>query len=281
LAPLALAVAMHSALPGPGSPPPPGSTDAIVCPAEIDDATSCHTQFPTGCSPSARYDGYLNFLKNRFPPTAETPLRTLGKNDIADLDRKIPKELTKSNHDDFKDPLQQAGEGRLHTVIGYLYYAKNGGKESVNCELEGSDAIDFHIAIGFDDTLAGKVLKKQSHEGALTKDDQKTLEKNSMIVEMTPHYRAQVKPDWNLDVVKAALGRQVKVTGLLLLDNEHQDPKDNCALGDNDTCWRMSTWELHPVTGFEVCKADKCAENSADWVELTDFTPPSKTAPTK
>jgi hypothetical protein len=90
-----------------------------------------------------------------------------------------------------------------------------------------------------------------------------------------------VKPDWNIDVVKAAIGHQVKVTGILLIDNEHQDPKDDCALGNSSTCWRMTTWELHPVTQFQVCSADKCDEKSTDWVELADFGATPKTAPTK
>jgi hypothetical protein len=282
LAPLALAVLLQrSVLPGSGSPQPGDSTDAAVCSAEINDETECHTQFPTGCSPSARYDGYLNALKNQLPPRSQQPLRTLGQKDFDKLDRAIPKDLSKANHEDFKDQLAQLGEGRIHTVIGYLYYAKNGGKESVNCELEGADAIDFHIAIGFDADLAAKVLAKKARQGKLTADDESDLKKTSIIVEMTPHYRSQFKPDWNMDVVKTAIGHQVKVTGLLLLDNEHQDPKDNCAMGNSDTCWRASTWELHPVTGFQVCNADKCAEDSADWVELADFTGPPKTTPTK
>src|SRR5689334_19815013 len=87
LAPLALAMMLQRAvLPGSSSPPPPESTDAAVC-AEVDDESECHTQYPTGCSPSARYDGYLNVLKNQLPPRTEKPIRTLGLKDINELDR--------------------------------------------------------------------------------------------------------------------------------------------------------------------------------------------------
>jgi len=282
LAPLALAVILQRAvLPGAGSPPPPESADAAVC-AEVDDESECHTQYPTGCSPSARYDGYLNAIKNQLPPSTDKSIRTLGLKDINELDRGIPKDISKTNHLDFKDQLDKLGEGRIHTVIGYLYYAKNGGKESVNCELEGTDAIDFHIAIGFDPELAAKVLAKHNHQGKITDDEDSATKKTSMIVEMTPHYRGRFKPDWDLDAVKAAVGRQVKVTGILLLDNEHQDPKDNCAMGNKESCWRLTTWELHPVTQFQVCNAEPCAGDSNAWVELGEpLDTPAKTTPTK
>jgi hypothetical protein len=288
LAPLALAVLLQRAvLPGGTSSPAADSTDAAVCTEDVGDEQECHTQFPTGCSPSARYDGFLNILKNQVPPATEKSVRTLGGNDIStlnhsvdDISSKASSPLSKANHLDFREQLGQLGEGRIHTVVGYLYYAKKGGKESVNCELQGDDDIDFHIAIGFDPALAAKVLAHQSRSGKLTPKDESDLKKTSMIVEMTPHYRAKVKSDWNLDLVKTALGRPVKVTGILLLDNEHQDPKDNCALGNSDTCWRSSTWELHPVTEFQVCTAASCTENSSDWVDLTDFDPKSA-APTK
>jgi hypothetical protein len=282
LAPLALALLLQRAvLPGSGATPALDSADAAVC-AEVDDESECHTKYPTGCSPSARYDGYLNAIKNQLPPRTDKPVRTLGLKDINDLDRGIPKDISKTNHLDLKDQLDKLGEGRIHTVIGYLYYAKNGGKESVNCELEGNDAIDFHIAIGFDADLAAKVLASHLRQRKLTDQEDSDTKKTSMIVEMTPHYRSKFKPDWNIDAVKAAIGHQVKVTGILLLDNEHQDPKDNCAMGNHDTCWRLSTWELHPVTQFQVCNADICAEDSNAWVELGEpLDAPVKTAPTK
>jgi hypothetical protein len=280
LAPLALALLLQRAvLPGAGSPRPADSTDPTVCTGEIDDESACHTQFPTGCSAAARYDGYLNALKNQLPGRSMMPVRTLGASDFDELNRKTPTGISKDNHIEFKEQLAQLGEGRLQTVVGYLYYAKKGGKESVNCQLEGEDAIDFHLALGFDAALAAKVLAKQSHQGKLTAQEESDLKKTSIIVEMTPHYRARFQPDWTLDAVKAAIGHQVKVTGLLMLDNEHQIPSDNCALGNHDDCWRASTWELHPVTQFQVCNADICANDSNAWVELGEPLDGAATAP--
>jgi hypothetical protein len=59
------------------------------------------------------------------------------------------------------------------------------------------------------------------------------------------------------------VGRQVKVVGQLLVDNEHNRDSDNCARSgaDKTKCWRASIWELHPVTNFLVCSTDSCAKD--------------------
>jgi hypothetical protein len=280
LAPLAMALLLqHAVLPSTGGPPPEGSPDPVVCPAEIEGVQGCHDEYPSGCSPTAKYDGFLNLLKNQLPQPTAKPVRTLGQADFADLDKKTPKDLTATNHADFADTLKQLGEGQIHAVIAYLYYVKSSGQESSNCELSADDSVDFHIGLGFDADLAAKVLANGGRK--LTPDDHQALTDNSIIVEMTPHYRLKFKPDWSIDMLKPALGRQVRVVGQLLIDNEHNNSKDNCALGNGPHCWRASTWELHPVTQFQVCTKDTCAENSPDWVDLENFEPPAKTVITK
>jgi hypothetical protein len=282
-APLALALLMQNAVfpgaGGKGSAAAEHGEEAAVCEDDIEGVRGCHSDYPTGCTKAARYDAYLNLLKNQLVPPTKAPLKFLGQSDFASLDSHTPSDLTRGNHADHKDDLAKLGEGQVFAINGYLFYAQKGGtSESSNCQLSDMDAIDFHIGIGFDAALAAKVLAKATKKpGAKLTDAQKTaLNQTSVVVEMTPHYRAQFKPDWSLDLLKAVLGRQVRVVGQLTADNEHNNAHDNCSFAgaNTATCWRASIWELHPVTQFQVCNsAAKCDDNSADWVDLEDFTP--------
>jgi hypothetical protein len=276
LAPLALALLVGSAvIPNSGTKPvtnPSDPTASASCEDGLENFTECHSTYPTGCSPSGRYDGYLNVLKNQEPPRESKPLRVFtSMTDYTDLESRTPKELGKSNHLDLKDQLTAMGEGRPHAVIGYLYYAKQEGAESSNCELTSPDDTDYHIGIGFDKTL--------------TKAQAAKATKTAVVVEMTPQYRANLAPDWTLPALKAVLTKQVKVTGQLMADNEHNVTKDNCGLpGAGSTCWRASIWELHPVTSFQVCNKDtECTADDAAWVDLEKFgespAPAKKAAP--
>ncbi len=267
-APLALAVVMQSVLPGGLHSPATTSVGSqpAVCEDDIGDFRACHTQYPTGCSKAGKYDGALNLLKNRLTPPASPAVKVLQQSDIMGLEGKLPKELAKNNHADVLGKLAELGEGQVYSVLGYLYYAQKGGtSESSNCQLGDIDAIDYHIGIGFDLTVAAKIRGGVK----LTAEEHSTMTKTSMIVEMTPHYRFQFRPEWTLDELKAVVGQQVKVTGQLLVDNEHFDDKDDCALGNGAACWRMSIWELHPVTQFQICNNPKgCAADSSDWIDL-------------
>ncbi len=270
-APLAIALLASRALipsGGPHAAPPAVSSappDAAVKCAEVPDFRQCHSEYPTGCSLSGGYDGYLNLLKNRDtpPPSSAEVIRYLTSlQDYAALEKATPPELSRDNHSHFQDQLAKLGEGQIFGVVGYLYYAKQSGKESSNCELGDSEAVDYHIGIGFDPQLAptGKVSGAQ----------EKTLEQSSVIVEMTPHYRFNYHPDWNIDAVTAAIGKKVRVVGQLMIDSEHNNPSQNCGFtnANTKTCWRASSWELHPVMQFQVCGSGQCTSTSGDWSDL-------------
>lgn len=231
---------------------------------EVEDFKACHSEYPSGCSPSGGYDGYLNLLKNRdTPPGSSDVVRYLTSlQDYAALDAKTPADLTAKNHSQFKDQLAAAGEGQIFGVAGYLYYAKQSGKESSNCELGEPDAVDFHIGIGFDPQLAPSKPVKGATE--------KKLEQNSVMVEMTPHYRFNYHPDWTIELVESVVGKKVRAIGQLMIDSEHNVASQNCGLkGANmSTCWRASTWELHPVMQFQVCNSGDCTATSGDWIDL-------------
>lgn len=256
--------------------------EAAVCEEEIPTSQECHSEYPTGCSKAARYDPYVNLLKNQLVSPAKKPQRIFTGDDYGTLEERLPPDLTKENHVEFKDDLAKLGEGHVVGLVGYLYYAKKGGKESSNCQLEDPDAIDFHIGIGFDRELAAKLTSKAK----LTSGERTEMNQTSAIIEVTPHWRAQFKPEWTLAAFATAIGHQVRVMGQLLVDSEHYSPKDDCAFADASLkCWRASVWEIHPVTRFEVCKSgDSCTATSGDWVDLEDFktataSPPETASP--
>jgi hypothetical protein len=277
-APLAIALLAQTALLGGGvtTATDHGADTAAVCEDEIPTYQECHSEYPTGCSKAANYDAFLNFLKNQLTPPTAAPQRFLTRDDYGKMEQGMPPALAKNNHETFKDDLAALGDGHVVGVVGYLYYAKKGGKESSNCQLSELEDIDFHIGIGFDPQLAAKLATKKK----LTSDERTTMDQSSVIVEMSPHWRAKFQPAWNLAALAPAIGHQVRVVGQLLVDNEHYDPHDDCAFpGAGTTCWRASVWELHPVTRFEVCNnGSSCTETSADWVPLEDFGTPAGAA---
>ncbi len=280
LAPLALALLMNAA---PSSSSTAGSSSlatedipdsitAVQCEDNIADFRACHGHYPTGCSKAAGYDAYLNYLKNLTPAPLSVGTTFLGQSAFDNLNSGTPEALGHgNNHSDFKERLANLGEGTQRGVIAYLYYFQVTGAESSNCQLTGPDKnggnVDFHVGIGFDKTLLGQV------NASSPANPPKALQQSSVIVEMTPHYRAQFQDGiWTIANLRAALGHKVRVVGQLLADSEHNKPTDNCALADTAAqkshCWRYSIWELHPVTIFEYCKDDSCTQNSGDWIPL-------------
>ena len=283
LAPLAIALLVGNAtIPSSGS--KVVSTDpatAVQCEAGLENFHECHASYPSGCSSSGKYDGYLNYLKNRQPPRDSKPaLVFTSLSDYQKLESNTPKTLGKSNHSDLKDQLAAMGEAHPAAVIGYLYYVKHEGAESGNCELTAPEDTDYNIGVGFDKNVAASGMPKATPSPA----DKTSLKQTAVVVEMTPQYRDSFAPVWTIDAVKAVLGKQVKVTGQLMADNEHNVSKDNCGLADHgDTCWRASIWELHPVTSFQVCtlKDAECTRDGPGWVDIGGSAAPAADSTTK
>lgn len=272
-APLAIALLMqNSTIPGGGSEAAEHGTAAATCGDDIDGFQVCHSQYPSGCSKAGKYDADLNLLKNQLIPPTQPSEGVLAQSDFARLEGQLSTDLSTSNHSQFHDALGNLGEGHVFTVVGYLYYAQLGGKgESSNCQLTAVEDIDFHIGLGFDPALAAKL---KSH-AKLSTADSAAKTQQSVIVEMTPHYRARFDPDWSLAELKPVIGLPVRVTGQLLVDNEHHNQKDDCGYpgGGGSACWRSTVWELHPIIEFQVCNKESCDAKSpaTDWVDLDDF----------
>ena len=251
---------------------------------QIENIEQCHQDYLTGCTASAnpRYDAYLNYLKNQNPKPTVTPAKNLTQKDFEKLDRTMPADLKPGHNAEHANELAALGQGAFQSVVGYLYVAFPSGVESTNCQLKDDtkDAngmpnhnnVDYHIHIGFDSAIAERLRGGWKPN----KDETHGLQQQSVIVEMTPHYRAWNQPNWTIDLVTGVMGRQVKVVGQLLADNEHIKASDSCAHpnADKSKCWRASIWELHPVTEFYVCGPNvdsTCSAMSPNWMKLKDL----------
>ena len=302
-APLALALAMQPGVTkttaGVAATPKAGDLQSVQC-EDVQDSEQCHAKYRSGCNSSSQpYDPYLNFVKNTIdfsgaaqPTTFFTKLEEFQTKEqqLQATEKQLGVNLGKGNHDKFADALKKQGEGTLQGALGYLYAIKpetGGSGETSNCKLsQNEEDVDFHIFIGFDANVAAQII---THPNSAKLSDKG----KSIVVEMTPHYRAAFQPNWTSDAVKSVRGHKVKVVGQLMVDNDHNSTKDNCGLaGAGSTCWRATIWELHPVTKFEVCMAknNDCDVNSSDWVDLEKIsggtanaapasTPPKKKKP--
>jgi hypothetical protein len=88
--------------------------------------STCHPQYPTGCSHSAnpQYDPYLNLLKNQTPAPSMTISRYITQTAIQSLDASTPSGITSHNHATFAATLSGPGirEGNIVGLVGYLYF---------------------------------------------------------------------------------------------------------------------------------------------------------------
>src|SRR5271167_4133639 len=270
MVPLAIAL-LHSAVIAPGNLAgptagvgPATTVAAVKCGEGIEDFRACHSAYPTGCTQSGSiYDPYLNLMKNQTTWASMQPEQVFTSlQEIQQLEAKLPPGLNQKNHGDNFNALAALGEGKIHGIVGYLYDIKVEGKESSNCQLDDDadhENVDFHIFIGFDGGVAEKIRNKQT----LTAEERKTVTQESVIVEMTPHYREAFHPEWTAAAVMAQKGQLVKVLGQLMVDNEHYVAGQDCGRDPSKTaCWRASVWELHPVVDFQVCDSGDCTATS-------------------
>jgi hypothetical protein len=106
-------------------------------------------------------------------------------------------------------------------VTGYLLRARQSGIESANGYIDSLR--DYHLWIA----------------------DKPTAERGTtMIAEITPRWKT-IFPEWRLRAFKRLADQKakVRVSGWLLWDQEHGSQVDRS---------RGTSWEVHPVTMFEV-----------------------------
>lgn len=256
----------------------PAAASSQKCDAEVADFRDCHEKYPTGCTKTgSEYDPFLNELKNQIKWGAMNTAAIQAKQVISSLDELNQLEeqiqnigLSQKNHAQLADKLKSIGEGSIYGVVGYLYAVEAEGAESSNCQLAKDPPdfqdVDYHIFVGFDPQVA-----KNLRDGKGITSAQKH---QSMVVEMTPHYREAFHAEWTVPAVKKVIGQQVKVLGQLLVDNEHFVTGQDCGIDPSKArCWRASVWELHPVIDFQACASGDCtATSSAGWQPIGDIT---------
>jgi len=147
------------------------------------------------------------------------------------------------------------GEGDLAEIIGFIAVSPansrphaNASGESVNCRLPGSENNDFHISL------------TPRPNGS---------EFEGIVVEMVPQERHENWTAAQLRRVQQAR-RMVRVRGQLFFDNHHKvnsDPQNNITNQPK----RISLWEIHPVTEFDVCTTATCTADGAGWQALEEW----------
>jgi len=133
------------------------------------------------------------------------------------------------------------------------------GGESVNCGESDHPNVDIHISLG---------IKQERVPKRATGPEKEPILCPTIGAEMIPHFRPD---DWEFAQLESISDRQVRVTGQLFFDGSHRACGDpHRATSDPK---RISSWEIHPIYAFEVCKraTGGCDINrDADWESLTD-----------
>lgn len=156
-------------------------------------------------------------------------------------------------------------EGMLVRYVGFMveeHYSPRSSSdsgESVNCGSTDHPNVDIHIALGDRSERLSKRADAAEKQRVLCP---------TITAEMVPHFRPD---DWEVDQLDSVSDRQVRVTGQLFFDGSHRacdDPRR--ATSDPK---RISSWEIHPVYAFEICKSTSgtCdVSRDADWEPVTE-----------
>lgn len=185
-------------------------------------------------------DPELNRKKNRRTRPAVSGAESVTLSDIANFT--FPKEWAVGTK---RALLEEWGEGRLVQVTAFVIHAKNypSGVESCNCNLKKNENNDFHLVLV---------------------DSKGKPEEKSVTAEISPHIRPS---GWTITKLRSLARSKayVRVTGLALLDTQHLKRPIK----------RLTNWEIHPVTAFEVCADTKAAcDRGEGWQDLSDTPEP-------
>lgn len=211
------------------------SHSARACSADL---ASCPN---AGCGDG---DTLLNKKKNRIdiPQGSYQPMTF---EDFLHLEEERPTQWPTNNP---RNAVEALGEDTPVALAGYLIGAHPGSPETCNCKLSGEANNDFHI----------NVVERPTDRLW-----------NSIVVEMTPRVRPSF-PQWTLQNIQGLITDinnppLVRVSGYLLFDSEHVSHSGGP---------RITIWEVHPVTKFEVCNGTDCtADSDNGWQDIAKGTP--------
>lgn len=174
-----------------------------------------------GCPPTGDGgDTQLNTLKNRVDDGVNDMYNDVGLSTLLSLDypQEVGRTMRKNWTQDARDAVD-AYEGVAVRATGYLIDYKHQSTESTNCH--AVDYRDYHVWLAQNPT-----------------DDKS----RAMVVEITPRVQDQ-RPGWDSSTLADLKGKRVRISGWLLLDQEHPEQ-----LGKT----RATLWEIHPIIHIEV-----------------------------
>ncbi len=174
-----------------------------------------------GCPPSGDGgDTQLNVLKNRTDDGENGAYHDVSFDTIVNLS--YPQDIGRTQRDNWSQSDVNAVnqyEGIAVRTTGYIIGVKHESTESTNCH--ALDYRDYHVWL------------------AASASDPKS---KAIVIEVTPRVRDQ-RPGWTSSALSGLVGEQVRISGWLLLDQEHPEQ-----LGQT----RATLWEIHPIIHIEV-----------------------------
>ena len=174
-----------------------------------------------GCPPGGDGgDQALNTLKNRTDNGVNGVFQDVSFDTLVNLS--FPQDVGRTQRANWSQSDTDAVnryEGIAVRTIGYIVGVKHEGTESTNCH--SLDYRDYHV------WLTANASDPRS---------------KAMVVEVTPRVRDQ-RPGWTSSALSGLVGQQVRISGWLLLDQEHPEQ-----LGQT----RATLWEIHPIVHIEV-----------------------------
>jgi hypothetical protein len=218
--------ATHAAIPAAAAWPTPQEETYMGCPPQGDGG-----------------DTQLNELKNRIDTGAwqSVPLSDL-------LKPTWPKgtESTRRSSWSSSDAATVAqNEGRPVQAEGYLLLVRHEGPESPNCH--SATQRDYHTWI----SVSPGTTADRDH---------------SLIAELTPRVVAR-NPGWgNQSAILKLTGQHVRLSGWLLLDQEHPEQMQKT---------RGTLWEIHPVMKIDVQQGGKWIDLETGKPDTGSASPPS------
>lgn len=174
-----------------------------------------------GCPPGGDGgDQTLNIKKNRIDDGDNGQFTDVSLTNLLALT--WPKDVQRVARDNWSasdNATIAQSEGIAVRTVGYLLAYRHEGTESPNCH--SVDYRDFHMWLAVNPT------------------DSKA---DAMVVEVTPRVNA-IRSGWTSSTFSSLVGQQVRISGWLLMDQEHPEQ-----LGQT----RATLWEIHPIMHIEV-----------------------------
>lgn len=190
----------------------------------------------------SRGDRSTNRLKNRVDvPSSYNPVTFRA---IAELQYPATKSPKRDRWPAESVAVIEQYEGAAVSVVGYLVAVKTQGAEAVNCDMTGAREADWHMAI-----------VEREGQG----------EEDAIVVETTPRIRLR-HPKWTPARLEPWVDSPdpIRVSGWLLFDPAHRAHLKSNPNPKVKRHFRVTLWEVHPITKLEVWKDD-------GWVDVDDL----------